>query len=131
MLQTETPEMLKAFNDKAGKGGKRKVVRRECVAILSQGTLVDPAMVSTSPHATWVASAVETPLERKGAPAGSVLVGVCAVEAAQGRVLLGQFEDGQLRSTLQRCFAGALAACNSSWFCQVVAAQQGDPARVS
>jgi hypothetical protein len=111
-MQTETPDALKAFNDSAAKGGKRKVVRREAVAVLSQGTLTEPSMVAVSPHATYAATAVEVPVEGERAGEGEVVVGVCAIEAAQGRVLLGQFRDGPLRATLQRCFTGA--ACSSS-----------------
>ena len=103
-VQTETPEQLKAFNETAGKGGKRKVVRRQPVVVLSQGILTEPTMLSASPHATFVATAVELP----GAEGDcSVRIGVCAVEAAQGRVLMGEFCDGPLRASLQRCFSGA------------------------
>lgn len=112
-MQTETPDQLKVFNDSAGKGQKRKVVRREAVAVLTQGTLTEPSMVASCPHATYVVAAVEVPVE--GSAAGRVTVGVCAVEAAQGRLLMGQFEDGALRTSLQRCFSGALpAVCRPS-----------------
>lgn len=100
--------MLKAFNDAAPKGGKRKVVRREAVAVLSQGTLVDAGMLAAHPHAAYIAAVAEGP-PRDG-NAGGAAVGVCAVEVAEGRVLLGQFEDGPLRSTLQRCLTGARAS---------------------
>jgi hypothetical protein len=102
------------FNDSAGKGQKRKVVRREAVAVLTQGTLTEPSMVAACPFATYVVAAVEVPV--KGGTSDRVTVGVCAVEAAQGRVLVGQFEDGPLRSSLQRCFSGALPAiCRPSF----------------
>ena len=97
--------MLKAFNDAAPKGGKRKVVRREAVAVLSQGTLVDAGMLAAHPHAAYIAAVAEGP--PCAGNAGGAVVGVCAVEVAEGRVLLGQFEDGPLRSTLQRCLTGA------------------------
>ena len=156
-MQTETPQQLEAANKKAAKGNSRKCVARESVAILSQGTLSDPAMLAANPEATWLATLVELPAPDAAAvpadaPAGSagaastpgaaargsadaapgsmgsgdatpvdtngdvaaraeeVSVGVCAVEVAQGRVLLGQFRDGPLRSGLQRCFTGALPA---------------------
>ena len=97
--------MLKAYNDGVGKGGKkRKVVSREAVAVLSQGTLTEPCMLTASPQATFVAAVVEVPL---GGEEGRVRVGVCAVDAAAGRVLIGDFDDGPLRATLQRCCSGA------------------------
>jgi DNA mismatch repair ATPase MutS len=107
VMQTETPEQLKAFNDSAPKGGKRKVVRREAIVTLSPGTLMDAGMVAACPHDTFVATISELPEEN--ADSGYAQIGVCAVEASQGRVLLGQFKDGPLRSNLQRCFMGALS----------------------
>jgi len=109
--------MLKAFNDSAPKGGKRKVVRREAVAVLSQGTLVDASMLAAHPHAAYVAAVAELP--PGDGNAGGARVGVCAVEVAEGRVLVGQFEDGPLRSTLQRCLTGA--ACRIHRIARVAA----------
>jgi DNA mismatch repair ATPase MutS len=105
-MQTETPEQLKVFNDSAPKGSKRKVVRREAVVVLSPGTLIDSAMLATCPHDTFVATVAELPVADEGSR--DAQIGVCAVETSQGRVLLGQFRDGPLRSSLQRCFTGRL-----------------------
>jgi DNA mismatch repair ATPase MutS len=108
MLQTETPEQLKAYNDGAGKGQKRKVVRREAVAVLSQGLLTDPGMLSAFPHSSFVATVMECSVPEDGGDRGSALVGICAVDAASGRVVLDQFTDTQMRPMLLQRFTGVL-----------------------
>jgi DNA mismatch repair ATPase MutS len=103
-VQTETPEQLKAFNDSAQKGCKRKVVQRKAVTVLTQGTLTDPCMVSDSPHATYVATVVEEPME---GDSDKTMVGVCMADTAASTLLLGQFEDGKMRSQTLKYFTGA------------------------
>lgn len=100
-MQTETPDQLKRSNDEAKKGEKRKVVKREAVCVISQGTLHDPCMVQEDPHAMYVATAVEFPTSEGGA-----LVGFCAADVAAGKIMVGQFEDTRLRSRLLKHFTG-------------------------
>lgn len=100
-LQTETPDQLKKANDEAKKGDKRKVVKRDAVCVISQGTLNDPSMVLEDPHAMYVATAVEI-LN----PDGGVTVGFCAADVAASRVIVGQFQDTRLRSRLLKHCTG-------------------------
>ena len=102
-MQTETPDQLKAFNDSAQKGHKRKVVQREAVTVLTQGTLTDACMVSDCPHATFAATIVEEAVE--GA-SDKTMVGVCLVDTAASTLLLGQFEDSKMRSQTLKYFTG-------------------------
>ncbi|EFN52031.1 hypothetical protein CHLNCDRAFT_139631 [Chlorella variabilis] len=105
--QVETPEMLKARNEeRARKGLKRDaVVRREKVAVLTQGTLTDAEMVAAQPEAAYLLALAELPVpdalmaaaEHSGAPP-CVWVGACAVDAATGQMLVGQWLDDELRS---------------------------------
>lgn len=100
-LQTETPDQLKKANDEARKGEKRKVVNRDAVCVISQGTLNDPTMIQEDPHAMYVATAVEIPTSNGGA-----VVGFCAADVAASKVMVGQFEDTRLRSKLLKHFTG-------------------------
>lgn len=111
-MQTETPDQLKAFNDSAQKGCKRKVVQRQAVVVLTQGTLTDPCMVSDSPHATYVATMVEEVPEKQS---DKVTVGVCMVDTAASTLLLGQFEDDKMRSQTLKYFTGAHT--HAHWHC--------------
>jgi len=56
ILQTETPEQLAKRNaDLKGTGQKQAgVVRREKVAVLSRGTLIDAEMVQSRPDASYI-----------------------------------------------------------------------------
>ena len=95
---------MKESNDRANKGQKRKVVQRTKVAVLTQGTLTEPLMLSASPDAVFTVAVVELPGQGLGA-----WVGLCAVDTASARVLLTQFQDNEIRSKLQRHLTGTLA----------------------
>jgi len=97
----ETPEQLKEYNDGAARGQKRKVVQRSKVAVLTQGTLTEPLMLTASPDAAVTVAVLELP-----AAGGGAWVGVCAADAAAARVTLCQFHDDELRSKLQRQLTG-------------------------
>ncbi|KAG2424293.1 hypothetical protein HXX76_014671 [Chlamydomonas incerta] len=110
--QTETPDMLAKRNEERKKRGLKAcgVVDRQKVAVLSRGTLVDAAMVSSRPDAAYVLAVYEmeepapAPASAGGeggaAPAG-VRIGLCAVDCASGQVLLGEFVDDDVRSCLR------------------------------
>lgn len=102
-MQTETPDQLKAFNDSAKKGSKRKVVQRQAVTVLTQGTLTDPCMTSDSPHATYAATVVEELVE---GDSDKTMIGICMVDTAASTLLLGQFEDSKMRSQTLKYFTG-------------------------
>lgn len=104
-MQTETPDQLKKANGEAKKGDKRKVVNRDAVCVISQGTLNDPTMIQEDAHAMYVATAVEIPTSNGGA-----VVGFCAADVAAGKLLVGQFEDTRLRSKLLKHFTGTSLA---------------------
>ncbi|KXZ50845.1 hypothetical protein GPECTOR_15g531 [Gonium pectorale] len=106
---TETPEMLAKRNEQRKQQGKKmcNVVDRQKVAVLSRGTLVDAEMVSSRTDAAYVLAVAEMPVETSGEDnievgnGGSIRIGLCAVDAASGQVLLGEFVDDDVRSTLR------------------------------
>lgn len=103
--QTETPDQLKARNERLKAQGKKieSVVRRECVAVLTKGTLYEPEMLAASPDASFLLAIYERALEaaeREGAPE-VVELACCACDVATGQLLLGQWRDDELRSRLR------------------------------
>ncbi|EFJ45822.1 hypothetical protein VOLCADRAFT_105835 [Volvox carteri f. nagariensis] len=109
MKGTETPEMLAKRNEQRRMQGKKQanVVDRQKVAVLSRGTLVDAEMVASRPDASYVLAVAEMDVggdEQEAAAdkaAGAVRIGLCAVDAASGQVLVGEFVDDEVRSTLR------------------------------
>ena len=102
--QTETPAQLAAR--KAATKSKDSVVRREKVAVLTLGTLVDDAMCEKSPEANFVLSIVENSEEPGEVLSGADrekrrVVGVCAADCASGRFLVGAWRDDDARSGLR------------------------------
>ena len=97
--QVETPAQL--AERKAAGQTKDSVVRREKVGILTKGTLVDIAMCEASPDAAYVAAVIETPSGSNAGDASggdaeaseSPWIGVCAVDCATGRFLVGAWRD--------------------------------------
>eukprot|EP00899_Mesostigma_viride_P023184 jgi/Mesvir1/404/Mv11296-RA.1 len=129
--QTETPQQLEERNRASG-GSKDKVVRREVVAALTKGTLVDGDMLAASPDASYLLAITETLPEADDAPttcAGTAssssptptplsspssgaqphdsraVIGVCFVDTGTSRFLLGQFEDDEFRTHLRSLLA--------------------------
>ncbi|KAF7804917.1 DNA mismatch repair protein MSH6 [Senna tora] len=95
--QTETPEQLEIRRKE--KGSKDKVVRREICAVVTKGTLTDGEFLSANPDASYLMALTEhhqndanESLER--------IYGVCAVDVATDRVILGQFKDDSECSAL-------------------------------
>ena len=77
-----------------------KVVNRELVAVLTQATLTDAEMLQAQPDAAYLLSITEQQIAQAGeqqdgaqqGPNGkSVRIGVCAVDVATARILLGQW----------------------------------------
>ena len=82
------------------------MVNRELVAVLTQATLTDPEMLQAQPDAAYLMSITEQELpsstqtaqdslqdtnqQRDGGK--SVRIGLCAVDVATARVVLGQWQ---------------------------------------
>lgn len=82
--QTETPEQLELRRKE--KGSKDKVVKREICAVITKGTLTEGEMLSANPDACFLMAVTENQREER-------TFGVCIVDVATNRVILGQFED--------------------------------------
>ncbi len=71
------------------------VVNRELVAVLTRGTLTDAEMLQSTPDAAYLLAITEGPPAaggpRNSVDAEPVVIGVCAVDAATGHMLLGQW----------------------------------------
>ena len=73
------------------------VVNRELVAVLTRGTLTDAEMLQSTPDAAYLLAITEGPPPPAGPrdldsiDAEPVVIGVCAVDAATGQMLLGQW----------------------------------------
>jgi DNA mismatch repair protein MSH6 len=83
--QTETPAML-AARKQADSRCKDTVVKREKIAVVTRGTMIDRVMVESCPDASHVLSISE--IERNG----TVHIGVCACECAAGRFVVGAYK---------------------------------------
>ncbi|KAL6978281.1 hypothetical protein U1Q18_019950 [Sarracenia purpurea var. burkii] len=87
--QTETPEQLELRRKE--KGSKDKVVKREICAVVSKGTLTEGEMMSMNPEASYLMAVTEScqilskQQER--------IFGICVVDVATNKVILGQFQD--------------------------------------
>eukprot|EP00955_Chlamydomonas_euryale_P009293 99704-Chlamydomonas_euryale.AAC.2 len=74
------------------------------VAVLSKGTMVDAEMVASRPDASYIIAVAEAPARGGGGGGGQtsqhalsdVVVGICAVDAASGHVVVGQFADDEV-----------------------------------
>ena len=80
-------------------------MKRELVAVLTQATLTDPEMLQAQPDAAYLLSITEQELPAaaqtdtadaqhppsQGLTAKCVRIGVCAVDVATARILLGQW----------------------------------------
>jgi len=129
--QTETPEELKAWNARQGRGDKkRKVVRREISSVLTPGTIVDGDVLGTA-DANYILAFTERQLseeekkmyeqetanrtQQEGAPneneahalvdeynAYHIELGYCYADCTTGRIIVGQHLDDQQRSHLKQ-----------------------------
>lgn len=117
--QTETPDQLRLRNEerKRNKQKAESVVRREKVAVLSKGTLMDAQMVAAKPDAAYVMAVAELPMctlmeEDEEQPTTTTTttaankhhvtrIGLCVVDVAAAQVLVGEFNDDEIRSQLR------------------------------
>ncbi|XP_020234813.1 DNA mismatch repair protein MSH6 [Cajanus cajan] len=88
--QTETPEQLELRRKE--KGSKDKVVRREICAVVTKGTLTDGELLSSNPEAAYLMALTEHH-ENNPNEISEHIYGVCIVDVATSRVILGQFKD--------------------------------------
>ncbi|KAG6593236.1 DNA mismatch repair protein MSH6, partial [Cucurbita argyrosperma subsp. sororia] len=88
--QTETPEQLEKRRKE--KGSKDKVVKREICAVVTKGTLTEGEMLSLNPDASYLMAVTEKFHGLENQPAERIL-GVCVVDVATSRIILGQFGD--------------------------------------
>eukprot|EP00775_Hariotina_reticulata_P005636 gene5636-5875_t len=103
--QTETPEMLKVRNAARAPGARAiNVVDRQAVAVLSRGTLLDPEMVLAHPDAAYVLAVVE--VADAGSGHDAPFIGVAALDAAAGQILVGSWRDDEVRLKLRTQLTG-------------------------
>ncbi|KAH9623043.1 hypothetical protein KSS87_003545 [Heliosperma pusillum] len=87
--QTETPDQLEIRNKK--EGSKDKVVKREVCAIVSKGTLTEGEL-SKNVDASYIISVAEKgPVSTDNKQ--ELVYGVCVVDVATSRVIVGQMKD--------------------------------------
>lgn len=65
------------------------VVQRAVVAVLTRGTISDPAMMRSQPDPAWLLALSERPAESCGAEC--VNIGACFMDAASGQLILGEW----------------------------------------
>ncbi|KAJ8900415.1 hypothetical protein K2173_025192 [Erythroxylum novogranatense] len=90
--QTETPEQLELRRKE--QGSKDKVVKREICAIVTKGTLTEGELLSANPDASYLMAVAESS-ERLTDKSFQRLFGVCVVDIATSRIVLGQFVDNE------------------------------------
>ncbi|GAV87389.1 MutS_V domain-containing protein/MutS_I domain-containing protein/MutS_II domain-containing protein/MutS_IV domain-containing protein/MutS_III domain-containing protein [Cephalotus follicularis] len=88
--QTETPEQLEIRRKE--KGSKDKVVKREICAVVTKGTVIEGELLSANPDASYLISVTESCSSLDNLIAGHTF-GVCVVDVATSKVILGQFKD--------------------------------------
>ncbi|XWS76639.1 hypothetical protein CRYUN_Cryun01aG0194500 [Craigia yunnanensis] len=94
--QTETPEQLELRRKE--KGAKDKVVKREICAVVTKGTLTEGEMMSANPDPSYLMTVNENC--QSSNQYEERVFGVCAVDVATSRIILGQFGDDSECSAL-------------------------------
>lgn len=89
--QTETPDQLERRRKE--QGSKDKVVKREICGVVTKGTLIDGEMVAANPEASYLFAVAES----SGADR---IYGVCVVDVATSKIMIGQFGDDSECSVL-------------------------------
>ncbi|KAB2074227.1 hypothetical protein ES319_A07G139500v1 [Gossypium barbadense] len=95
--QMETPEQLELRRKE--KGAKDKVVKREICAVVTRGTLTDGEMLSSSPDPSYLMAVTES-CQSSPNQNEKWVFGMCAVDVATSRIIIGQFEDDSECSAL-------------------------------
>ncbi|KAM7277513.1 hypothetical protein ACFE04_019379 [Oxalis oulophora] len=88
--QTETPEQLEIRRKE--KGSKDKVVKREICAVVTKGTLTDGELLVSNPNASYLMAITEKSQDLADENAERTF-GVCVVDVATNKILLGQVKD--------------------------------------
>ncbi|ONH94116.1 hypothetical protein PRUPE_8G271300 [Prunus persica] len=88
--QTETPEQMELRRKEDG--SKDKVVKREICAVVTKGTLTEGEMLSANPDASYLMAVTENSQNVANQNTERIF-GVCVVDVATSRVILGQFGD--------------------------------------
>ncbi|XP_057782207.1 DNA mismatch repair protein MSH6 [Salvia miltiorrhiza] len=88
--QTETPEQLGLRRKE--NGSKDKVVKREICAVVTKGTLTEGESFSTNPDASYIIAVTES-CQISANEQGVHIFGICAVDVATSKIILGQFRD--------------------------------------
>ncbi|GAB4841765.1 DNA mismatch repair protein msh6 [Ancistrocladus abbreviatus] len=95
--QTETPEQLEIR--RRVEGSKDKVVKREICAVVTKGTLTEGEMMSANPDASYLMAVTESSsisLDQRE----ERIYGVCVVDVATSRIIIGQIKDDMECSAL-------------------------------
>ncbi|KAH7428809.1 hypothetical protein KP509_09G018600 [Ceratopteris richardii] len=95
--QVETPGQLEQRNLKSGT--KDKVVKREVCGIITKGTIMETEMLSCSPDAAYLMAVVES--SKEGNADDLCVIGLCVLDAATSRFMIGQCSDDLARSRLR------------------------------
>ncbi|GLT42632.1 hypothetical protein SLA2020_166220 [Shorea laevis] len=88
--QTETPEQLELRRKE--KGTKDKVVKREICGVVTKGTLTEGEMLSVNPDPSYLMAVTES-CQSSTNEIEKRIFGVCAIDVATSRIILGQVED--------------------------------------
>ncbi|KAL7151089.1 hypothetical protein ABFS83_04G007600 [Erythranthe nasuta] len=88
--QTETPDQLEVRRRE--KGSKDKVVKREICAVVSKGTLTEGETLSTNPDASYLIAVTES-CQISANEKGVHEFGICVVDVATSKIILGQLKD--------------------------------------
>ncbi|XP_047969957.1 DNA mismatch repair protein MSH6 [Salvia hispanica] len=88
--QTETPEQLGIRRKESG--SKDKVVKREICAVVTKGTLTEGEYFTTNPDASYIIAVTES-CQISASEQGIHIFGICAVDVATSKIILGQFRD--------------------------------------
>lgn len=88
--QTETPEQLDLRRKE--NGSKDKVVKREICAVVTKGTLTEGETLTTNPDASYLIAVTES-CQISANEQGVHIFGICAIDVATSKIILGQFRD--------------------------------------
>lgn len=88
--QTETPEQMEIRRRE--EGSKDKVVKREICAVVTKGTLTEGEMLSANPDASYILS-VNEGCSVSSDDKQERIYGVCVVDVATSRIIIGQIKD--------------------------------------
>lgn len=100
VAQTETANMSDKRQAAAGGKATSKICHRSLIRILTRATVTDDELLRDH-RARYVIAVREAELSSANS-AGEIVVGVCHVDAASGRITLGEFLDDNRRSWTEK-----------------------------